>query len=331
MACRRMFALSVINRAQFLKMPISSQALYFHLGLHADDDGIVEAFAVLRTVGCSEDDLRVLDSKGFVKVLNEDLVTYIVDWNENNKLRSDRKKDSIYQNLLLENVPEAQLIESRERSDTKKKGDVVEFSPAECQTMDSQRTDNGQPTDNQMSDNGQSMDGQWTDNGRTMDSPWTDNGPHRIGKDSIGKDSLGKSSLGKGREGKNINAAARPIPSPYKEIFEQFNELCPSYPKALKLSPERRGALDRLINKYGFEDFKRVFEATEKSAYLKGFKNGKDHPGWRATFDFMIMEKHFVNALEGIYDDRCCRSPDDKLRDDQYAMLEKMEAEWNQE
>ena len=61
-------------------MPSSTQNLYFHLGLHADDDGIVEAFSVLRIVNATEDDLRILVAKRFVIILNEDLITYICDW-----------------------------------------------------------------------------------------------------------------------------------------------------------------------------------------------------------------------------------------------------------
>ena len=56
-------------------MPVSTQALYFHLGLRADDDGVVEAYPVMTTIGASEDDLKILVAKQFVTVLNEDLVT----------------------------------------------------------------------------------------------------------------------------------------------------------------------------------------------------------------------------------------------------------------
>ena len=151
MANRRMFSLRIINSARFLKMPISSQALYFHLGMRADDDGIVEAFTTIRLVGCTEDDLRVLVAKGFVQVLNEDLITYITDWNENNKIRPDRKIDSMYKGLLLKINPDANLIERRERADT------------------------GRATDGHMATNGQPMDGI---------------GKDRLGKERIVKDSL---------------------------------------------------------------------------------------------------------------------------------------------
>ena len=100
MAERRMFAKSVIGSARFLRMPPSSRLLYYDLGMAADDDGVVEAFSVMRMTGAVEDDLRVLVSKGFLTVLNEDLVAYIVDWSKNNQIRKDRYQPSIYQNLL---------------------------------------------------------------------------------------------------------------------------------------------------------------------------------------------------------------------------------------
>ena len=154
MADRRMFSKRIINTARFMMMPPSTQALYFHLGLNADDDGVVEAFPILRSVGATEDDMRVLAAKGFIQVLNKDLVTYITDWRENNHVRADRKVDSIYKPLLIQMVPEVDLLQSKPRADTKK------------------------PT-------GQPMDVQWTTNGQPMDG---------IGKDRIGKDRIEQDS-----------------------------------------------------------------------------------------------------------------------------------------
>ena len=119
MAERRMFSKRVVGSARFLKMPISTQCLYFHLGLNADDDGIVEAYTTIKQIGATEDDLKVLVAKGFCRVLNEDLVTYITDWRENNKLRADRKIDSIYKDLLLQMVPDADVQQMANRADRK--------------------------------------------------------------------------------------------------------------------------------------------------------------------------------------------------------------------
>ena len=100
MAERRMFAKSITGSARFLRMPVSSRLLYYDLGMAADDDGVVEAFSILRLSGATEDDLRVLVSKNFVQVLNDDLVSVILDWKQNNQIRPDRYKPSIYADLL---------------------------------------------------------------------------------------------------------------------------------------------------------------------------------------------------------------------------------------
>lgn len=115
-----MISNTVVRTARFLRMPPTTQNLYFHLVLNTDDDGVVEAFPVMRLIGATEDDLKILVEKVFVYLLNEDLVVYISDWNEQNTIRSDRKVDSVYKNLLLKIVPDIEYKES-----TKKNGQSV--------------------------------------------------------------------------------------------------------------------------------------------------------------------------------------------------------------
>ncbi len=68
-AARRMFSLNVIDSDKFMDMPLSTQALYFHLGMRADDDGFVGSHRrIMRTVGCAEDDVKLLEAKGFIIV-----------------------------------------------------------------------------------------------------------------------------------------------------------------------------------------------------------------------------------------------------------------------
>jgi len=160
-----MFSKRIIGSARFLRMPGSTQALYFHLGMAADDDGIVEAYPIMQMVNASEDDLRLLAAKGFVKVLNEDLVTYILDWQENNKIRADRKVNSIYKDLLLQVMPETLLLEPRQRAD-RARPDIVQ--------------------DNHGTTTGHKRDVPRTTTGQPMDNHGTQMGPHRIGKDRIG-------------------------------------------------------------------------------------------------------------------------------------------------
>lgn len=118
MAERRMFAKAITGSARFLRMPATSRLLYYDLGMEADDDGCVEAFAVMRKTGANDDDLRVLVSKGFVKVLNEDLVSLILDWKTNNYIQKDRYHPSIYAKLIDQPPMDTECIHDVSKMDT---------------------------------------------------------------------------------------------------------------------------------------------------------------------------------------------------------------------
>jgi len=140
MAVRRMFSQKITSSGRFLMMPHESQALYFHLCLNADDDGVVEAYTVLRLTGSKEDNLRILLEKEFVVALNSDLVSYIVDWHEHNLIRADRKVDSLYLQLLTEKLPTVHVLEAKSRADTgKPTGSAVQKTTI-VQPMDVQWT-----------------------------------------------------------------------------------------------------------------------------------------------------------------------------------------------
>jgi len=123
MAQRRMFSKSITNSSQFLMMPNSSQNLYFHLGMNADDDGFCEHFSIMRMTDSKPDDLRVLQSKGFVHIF-DDKVLVITAWKENNYLRSDRYTESKYleiykaeMKLLTSGIPSVDTGKDREGKD----------------------------------------------------------------------------------------------------------------------------------------------------------------------------------------------------------------------
>ncbi len=97
MANRRMFSKSIIKTDLFLDMSQTAQNLYFHLGMEADDDGFVSPKMVMRLLGSTEDDLKVLKVKGFV-IPFESGVIVIRHWKQNNYIQSDRYQPTIYQN-----------------------------------------------------------------------------------------------------------------------------------------------------------------------------------------------------------------------------------------
>ena len=97
MAERRMFAKTIIDSDAFLDMPLSTQALYFHLNMRADDDGFINnAKKIQRMIGASDDDLKVLMSKNFIIPFETGIVV-IKHWKIHNYIRNDRYKATVYQ------------------------------------------------------------------------------------------------------------------------------------------------------------------------------------------------------------------------------------------
>lgn len=105
MGNRRMISKTVTQTQRFLRLPLEAQALYFHLIQNSDDDGVVEAFPVVRMIGVSEDSLGLLIVKDFIRPLNDEMVYFLTDFHEQNTVRKDRYSPSIYKHLL-EKPPE---------------------------------------------------------------------------------------------------------------------------------------------------------------------------------------------------------------------------------
>lgn len=97
MAERRMFAKTIIDSDAFLDMPLSTQALYFHLSMRADDDGFINnPKKIQRMIGCSDDDLKLLLAKSFVIGFETGIIV-IKHWRMHNYIQKDRYKPTIYQ------------------------------------------------------------------------------------------------------------------------------------------------------------------------------------------------------------------------------------------
>lgn len=96
MARKRMFDMEIVDTDLFLDMPQSSQNLYFHLGMRADDDGFVSnPKKIIKIIGANDDDLKLLFLKKFV-IPFESGVCVITHWKLNNYLRKDRYIETIY-------------------------------------------------------------------------------------------------------------------------------------------------------------------------------------------------------------------------------------------
>lgn len=96
MAERRMFSKTIIDSDAFLDMPQSSQLLYFHLAMRADDDGFINnPKSIMRNVKCNDDDLKLLIVKKFL-IPFESGVVVIKHWRIHNYIRNDRYKETKY-------------------------------------------------------------------------------------------------------------------------------------------------------------------------------------------------------------------------------------------
>lgn len=183
MGNRRMISKTVTRKQRFLQMPLEVQALYFHLIQDTDDDGVVEAFPVIRMIGASEDSLRLLQAKEFIRPLNDEMVYFVMDFHEQNTVRPDRKVNSVHIDLLRKTFPEIELVEPKRRADRPKKP----------------LNDNGQPKDNQ----------------------GTDMGRQNISQSKLSKDNISQSKAN--QEEAAEAAAQNPVFEKLKEAFGEMS------------------------------------------------------------------------------------------------------------
>lgn len=121
MANKRMFSLDVVDTDKFMDMPLSAQALYFHLGLRADDDGFVASpKKIIKIVDCKQDDLKVLVAKGFVIPFETGIIV-IRHWKMQNRIQSDRYKPTKY----VSERSRLEVINSVYKLDTESVQDVL--------------------------------------------------------------------------------------------------------------------------------------------------------------------------------------------------------------
>ena len=108
MANRRMFSLDVVNTDKFMEMPLTAQALYFHLGMRADDDGFIASpRQIMKAVECKNDDMKILISKGYVIPFESGIVV-IRHWKQHNYIQADRYRKTKF----LEERSHLELVEN---------------------------------------------------------------------------------------------------------------------------------------------------------------------------------------------------------------------------
>jgi len=114
-----MFSKDITTSDAFREMPASSQSLYFHLGMEADDDGFLDNYkGLMRSINASEDDLKVLLGKRFL-ILFPSKVVVVKHWRINNTIRLDRYNETKHVEekralIVKENGAITQLVEDKD-------------------------------------------------------------------------------------------------------------------------------------------------------------------------------------------------------------------------
>lgn len=296
-----MFSLSVIDTDKFLDMPVSSQLLYFHLGMRADDDGFVSSpKRIARTTNCGDDDLRILATKGYI-IPFESGVVVIRHWRQNNQLRSDRYRETVCKNekatlSIIDNI----YIESTNETPNGIPLGIPNDIPASVPT--------GKPTVDSM------VDG----------TTYHREPQYSIGKYSIDKDSIDKSSIEKvedresidnrgyggkkERERKEPNETSCPqySSSSYpqsqqlepNDIVDLFNGICTTYPTVNDITQYSTALSNSLIlDRYSKADYSTIFQKAEQSSTLKARTHDEESP-----VDFGWILEHSKEIKDGAFD-----------------------------
>lgn len=91
-----MFTKRITESDAFLDMPSSTQMLYFHFSMNADDDGFVNnPKKIQKMCGASDDDFKLLIVKSFIILFDSGIIV-IKHWKMHNYIQADRYRPTDY-------------------------------------------------------------------------------------------------------------------------------------------------------------------------------------------------------------------------------------------
>lgn len=278
MARRRMFSLDVVDTDKFACMSKDARYLYFELGVRADDDGFIGSpMRIIKMTESTKENLNELINTGFIIQFDTGIIV-ITDWLQNNQLRKDRYKPTVYVN---------------ERNQIS-----IDESEKKYVLNGNQMETNGLPSDtpdvNQMEANGlrnklNSIEKE--SNNKFSGKP---NGNQRFPQDRLGKNSIDKDSI-------NNNCAESDCPQDAEEVIEMYHTYCPSLTKAPEFEEiinhsdgKYKGLYEKLNNVIAINnpaittnEFKTVFingNGQFKEAVTKGTKK----KGYLCELEFLL-------------------------------------------
>ena len=262
MANKRMFTMKIVDSDAFLDMPLSTQCLYFHLNMRADDDGFIgNPKRIMKITGASEDDLRLLIAKRFVLTF-EDGVIVIKHWRMHNTLSRDRYAETSYTDekkmLLLKDNGSYSLAGGNPIDDTR----LIERSGRQTQQR---RNKDATKT---LSD---------IDKGLDIDIELDKEKDNNL---IVSKDTIRQTDV--------------------RRVIEEWNKLqdvgiAPI--RDIKPASKRCQMLKGRIREYGMDDLLKAMDNIRHSDFLRG----ENKNGWMITFDWFVKPNNFLKVLEGNY------------------------------
>ena len=252
MAEKRMFAKTIIDTDLFMDMPLSAQALYFHLSMRGDDEGFVDSPKKIRNmIGASDDDMKVLVAKQFI-IPFESGVIVIRHWKMHNVIRGDRLKSTVYTEEA------AQLTTDKNGVYSKVAGSCL---PSDGQVTVKCLTSGGQATVKR-----QASDGQASGECLTNDS---------IDKISIDKISIDKNRVGKIRKNNRVD---------FNKLLEESG-LSDNVKSACLAFAEARDEMKAPLTGAGFRlMLAKLRELAKTEAEMVDILNQSIINGWKGVF-----------------------------------------------
>lgn len=295
MATKRMFSNLVIDTDEFCNLPLSTQALYFHLAMKADDDGFLcNAKRIRQSIGATEDELKMLIAKGFLIPFDSGILV-IRHWRIHNCIKADRYHETTF------------LEEKAQLSIDDKKAYVVgSVENSGVRRLEPKWNQNGTRMEPTRFQNGSSGIGLGLDKDIDKDihtSTFVDETPALNPPEEVVESDVVVLD-----QEEELVKAKRDI-TPYNKILNEYNAICTSLPRAEKLSDKRKKAIKRVYTEYGFDQIITGFMKAQASDFLKG--NAKD---WQANFDWLMNVNNMLKVLEGNYDNKGRSSEEEYLR-----------------
>lgn len=267
--------MKIVDTDAFLDMPLSTQCLYFHLNMRADDDGFIgNPKRIEKIIGANDDDLKLLIAKRFV-ILFDDGVIVIKHWRMHNTLSRDRYIETSYtdekKKLLLKDNGSYSLTNGNSIDDTK----LIERSNRQTQKrrkIDEQKT--------------------YSDKDKDID---------------LDKDLELDTELDKEKDINDLIVSKDTIrQTDVRQVVIEWNTLEEFGINPVKrMTPKREQAVKARIRQNCVEDILEAIENIRHSTFLQG----QNKNGWMVTFDWFLKPGNFAKVFEGQYTDKSTNRP----------------------